>query len=38
MPDESAREQALEMFRQTLAEELDWSTAQYNEGKVLLHT
>jgi excisionase family DNA binding protein len=38
MPDDATREQALEMFRQTLAEELDWSTAQYNEGVVMMHT
>jgi hypothetical protein len=32
------REQALEEFRQILADVLDWSTAQYNNGEVLMHT
>ena len=38
MPDEAAREQALEAFRQMLADVLDWNTAQYNNGEVLMHT
>ena len=38
MPDEVEREQALEAFRQTLADVLDWNTAQYNNGQVLMHT
>jgi len=38
MPDEAAREQTLEAFRQELAEVLDWETAQYDEGTVLMHT
>jgi len=38
MPDEAAREKALEAFRQALADVLDWTTAQYNSGQVLLHT
>src|SRR5438552_2229300 len=38
MPERAKREQALEEFRQTLIDVLDWSTAQYNDGKVLMHT
>lgn len=38
MPDEADRELALEAFRQTLADVLDWSTAQYNNGEVVMHT
>jgi hypothetical protein len=38
MPNEVEREQALEGFRRTLADVLDWDTAQYNKGKVLMHT
>ncbi len=38
MPDEIAREKALEAFRGALADVLDWNTAQYNEGQVLMHT
>lgn len=38
MPNEAEREQALEAFRQTLAGVLDWSTAQYNNGEVVMHT
>jgi excisionase family DNA binding protein len=38
MPNEVEREQALEAFRQTLADVLDWGTAQYNNGTVLIHT
>jgi excisionase family DNA binding protein len=37
MPDASAREQALEEFRQAFADVLDWETARYREGEVLLH-
>jgi excisionase family DNA binding protein len=38
MPDETAREQALMAFRQALADVLDWDTAQYKNGQVLIHT
>ena len=38
MPNEMEREQALEAFRQTLADVLDWDTAQYKNGEVLMHT
>ena len=38
MPSEEEREQALEAFRQALSDVLDWSTAQYSRGKVLMHT
>jgi excisionase family DNA binding protein len=38
MPNEVAREQALEGFRRALADVLDWDTAQYNHGKVFMHT
>jgi excisionase family DNA binding protein len=38
MPSESEREEALEAFRQELSDVLDWNTAQYNTGKVFMHT
>ncbi len=38
MPTEEARERALEEFRQALADVLDWNTAQYSIGQVLMHT
>ncbi len=38
MPDNLVREKALADFQQALADVLDWSTAQYNHGTVLLHT
>ena len=38
MPKETEREQALEAFRQDLADVLDWDTAQYSNGRVLMHT
>jgi excisionase family DNA binding protein len=38
MPSEQAREQGLEEFRRALADVLDWETAQYNNGQVLMHT
>jgi len=37
MPDEPTREQALEAFRQSLDDVLDWSTAHYDEGTVFMH-
>lgn len=38
MPDETAREQGLKEFRQALDDVLDWKTAQYKSGQVLMHT
>ncbi len=38
MPDEAAREQALEGFRQALADVLDWNKAQYKLGRIFMHT
>lgn len=38
MPEAVEREQTLEAFRQALADVLDWNTAQYNDGEVLMHT
>ena len=38
MPDEASREQELEAFRHILADEVDWDTAQYDTGKVMMHT
>src|SRR5258708_3213098 len=38
IPSEAEREQALEAFRQELADILDWDTARYTHGKVLMHT
>jgi DNA-binding transcriptional MerR regulator len=37
-PSEEEREKALEAFRETLADVLDWSTAQYKTGEVLMHS
>jgi excisionase family DNA binding protein len=36
--DTAIREEALKAFRQELADVLDWSTAQYNDSTVLIHT
>jgi len=38
IPDETAREEALEEFRRSLDDVLDWSSAQYEFGQVLMHT
>lgn len=38
MPNEEDRKKALEAFRETLADVLNWSTAQYKTGEVLMHT
>ena len=38
LPDVALREEALAEFRQTLDDVVDWTTAQYNDGKVLMHT
>lgn len=38
MPEEAERQQALEEFKLKLADVLDWNTAQYKNGKVLMHT
>jgi excisionase family DNA binding protein len=38
MPGEVTRKQALADFQQALSDVLDWDTAQYNDGTVLLHT
>src|SRR5258708_30554339 len=38
MPTEEEREEALEEFRHALADVLDWNTAKYSHGQVLLHT
>ncbi len=38
MPNEQARARALEQFQQELDDVLDWSSAQYNDGKVFIHT
>ncbi len=38
MPEQAEREAALEALRQELAEVLDWETAWYEYGKVLMHT
>jgi hypothetical protein len=37
MPDEKMREEVMESLRQVLADVLDWSTAQYKNGRVLMH-
>src|SRR5713101_5399511 len=38
MPDEAALEEALNAFRQALADVLDWDSAHYDQGEALLHT
>ena len=38
MPDETAREKALEAFREMFADVLDWEMARYGMKTVLLHT
>ncbi len=38
MPDEAAREEALEGFRELFTDVLDWQTTQYQMKTVLLHT
>jgi excisionase family DNA binding protein len=38
MPKEAERERSLEVFQLALADVLDWSTAQHNNGRVLMHT
>jgi excisionase family DNA binding protein len=38
MPTEEERERALEELRRAFADVLDWSTARYDHGQVLLHT
>jgi excisionase family DNA binding protein len=38
MPDEASRQQALDEFRRALADVLDWNTARYDSGTVLMHT
>ncbi|HLZ57352.1 MAG TPA: helix-turn-helix domain-containing protein [Ktedonosporobacter sp.] len=37
MPEKETRELALEAFRQTLDEVLDWGTARYDEGTIVMH-
>ena len=36
-PSESTRKQALEEFRQALADVVDWTTARYDDGTVFMH-
>jgi len=38
VPDELTREKALADFQQTLADVLDWNTAHFSNGTVLIHT
>jgi excisionase family DNA binding protein len=38
MPDEVVREQALNEFRRELANVVDWNSAHYDHGEVLIHT
>jgi len=38
MPDEATYSQWLEELRQALSDVLDWNTAQYESGTVLMHT
>ncbi|QBD80763.1 DNA-binding protein [Ktedonosporobacter rubrisoli] len=36
-PDEAVRQQALEEFKQRLADVLDWENASYDEGSIFMH-
>ncbi len=38
LPEEADRAKALDKFQRALAKVLDWDTAQYNNGEVLMHT
>lgn len=38
MPNDIERERAMGAFRQVLADVLDWNTAKYSNGRVLMHT
>jgi excisionase family DNA binding protein len=38
MPEKADRAEALDKFRQALADVLDWRSAQYDEGEIVLHT
>jgi excisionase family DNA binding protein len=38
MPDNATYNQWLDEFRQALGDVLDWDTAQYDTGKVIMHT
>src|SRR5712691_2896659 len=38
MPEEADRAETLVKFQQVLADVLDWESAQYDEGQILLHT
>jgi excisionase family DNA binding protein len=38
MPEEAVRQEELEKFKRALDDVLDWSTAQYHNGQVLMHT
>ena len=38
MPEEAERAEALDQFQRALADVLDWESARYNEGQILLHT
>jgi excisionase family DNA binding protein len=38
MPDEQTRDKELAAFRDALADVLDWESAQYDHGTILMHT
>ena len=38
MPDEGDRKHALDEFQRTLADVVNWSSVQYDDGEVFLHT
>lgn len=38
MPQEAERAEALDHFQQALADVLDWESAKYHDGQILLHT
>ncbi len=38
MPEEADRAEALDQFQRALADVLDWESARYDDGQVLMHT
>lgn len=38
MPDKTSQEQMLDEFQKALIDVLDWDTAQYDTGRVIMHT
>jgi excisionase family DNA binding protein len=38
MPEEANREESLDKFRRVLADVLDWESARFDDGQILMHT